>query len=181
MGIPSYFSYILKNYGNIISRLNRKVDNLYLDSNSIIYDSLRQLEEHHNFEERLIHNVCVKIDEYIKRTAPSHTIFIAFDGVAPVAKLDQQRNRRYLSTLEKKIHKRLSISNTTSWNSTAITPGTIFMKKLGEYITEYYYNKERSYGVQKLLFPQVMRLEKENTRFFSTSETIQYFIKIIQP
>ena len=59
MGIPSYFSYILKNYGNIISRLNRKVDNLYLDSNSIIYDSLRQLEENHNFEERLIHKVCV--------------------------------------------------------------------------------------------------------------------------
>ena len=110
MGIPSYFSYILKNYGNIISRLNRKVDNLYLDSNSIIYDSLRQLEENHNFEERLIHKVCVKIDEYIARTAPSHTIFIAFDGVAPVAKLDQQRNRRYLSTLEKKIRGELKLS-----------------------------------------------------------------------
>ena len=50
MGIPSYFSFILKNYGNIISRLKRKVDNLYLDSNSIIYDSLRKLEGNHNFE-----------------------------------------------------------------------------------------------------------------------------------
>lgn len=151
MGIPSYFSFILKNYGNIISRLNRKVNNLYLDSNSIIYDSLRQIEEHHNFEERLIHNVCTKIDEYITRTAPNHTIFIAFDGVAPVAKLDQQRNRRYLSTLEKKIRKGLSIAADTSWNSTAITPGTSFMAKLGKYITNYYANKERNYGVQKII------------------------------
>ncbi len=138
MGIPSYFSFILKNYGSIISRLNRKVDNLYLDSNSIIYDTLRNLDAGSNFEERLIHNVCVKIDEYIGRTAPSNTIFIAFDGVAPVAKLDQQRNRRYLSTLEKKIHKSISKSDIPGWNSTAITPGTSFMAKLGEYITGYY-------------------------------------------
>ena len=35
MGIPSYFSYILKKHANIIARLNRAIDNLYLDSNSI--------------------------------------------------------------------------------------------------------------------------------------------------
>ena len=151
MGIPSYFSFILKNYGNIISRLKRKVDNLYLDSNSIIYDSLRKLEGNHNFEERLIHDVCLKIDEYIAVTMPSHTIFIAFDGVAPVAKLDQQRNRRYLSTLEKKIRGELKLEQEVSWNSTAITPGTPFMEKLGAYITQYYNNKETSYGVQKII------------------------------
>jgi len=151
MGIPSYFSFILKNYGSIISRLNRKVDNLYLDSNSIIYDTLRNLDAGSNFEERLIHNVCVKIDEYIGRTAPSNTIFIAFDGVAPVAKLDQQRNRRYLSTLEKKIHKSISKSDIPGWNSTAITPGTSFMAKLGEYITGYYDKREHDYGVQKII------------------------------
>ena len=65
MGIPSYFSYILKKHANIIAQLNRAIDNLYLDSNSIIYDSLRSLEGNHKFEERLMKAVCKKIDEYI--------------------------------------------------------------------------------------------------------------------
>jgi len=53
MGIPSYFSYIVKNHSDIICKLNKdtlkkiggKIDNLYLDSNSIIYDCFYQLVE----------------------------------------------------------------------------------------------------------------------------------------
>ena len=74
MGIPSYFSFIVKNHGNIvrkIHRLNKNVDNFYLDSNSIVYDCLRALEKEYNgndeqFEKLLIEAVCNKIDEYIK-------------------------------------------------------------------------------------------------------------------
>ena len=46
MGIPSYFSYIVKNHGSIIRRINAlkdPVNNLYLDSNSIIYDIYRNV------------------------------------------------------------------------------------------------------------------------------------------
>ena len=43
MGIPSYFSFLIKNHSNIVKLdLNINIDNLYLDSNSIIYDSLRK-------------------------------------------------------------------------------------------------------------------------------------------
>ena len=48
MGIPSYFSYIVKNHGSIIrkiSALKNPVNNLYLDSNSIIYDVYRNIQE----------------------------------------------------------------------------------------------------------------------------------------
>jgi len=98
MGIPSYFSFIVKNHGNIvrkINRLNKNVDNFYLDSNSIVYDCLRALEKEYNgndeqFEKKLIEAVCIKIDEYIKIIKPKKLVFIAFDGVAPVAKLEQQ-------------------------------------------------------------------------------------------
>ena len=41
MGIPSYFSYIVKNHPAIIRKYIKnilKVDNLYLDCNSIVYD-----------------------------------------------------------------------------------------------------------------------------------------------
>ena len=47
MGIPSYFSYIVKNHANIIKKINKleQIDNFYLDSNSIIYDTLRLISK----------------------------------------------------------------------------------------------------------------------------------------
>ena len=41
--------------------------------------------------------VITKIEYYISIIDPSETVIIAFDGVAPVAKLEQQRGRRYKS------------------------------------------------------------------------------------
>ena len=42
MGIPYYFTYIIKNHNNIIDNLKNisNIHELYLDSNSIIYDSI---------------------------------------------------------------------------------------------------------------------------------------------
>lgn len=104
MGIPSFFSHIVKNHRTIIKKIkdSQKMNNLYLDSNSIIYDCLRSITytKDIQFENELVHEVCLKIDEYIKVIKPDITILIAFDGVAPVAKLEQQRTRRYKSNLE---------------------------------------------------------------------------------
>ena len=47
MGIPSFFSYIIKNHPEIIKKIAKNkfvFNNFYLDSNSIIYDSIRQIE-----------------------------------------------------------------------------------------------------------------------------------------
>ena len=45
MGIPSYFSHIIKNHRNIIENVNSvtNVQNLYLDCNSIVYDAAYKL------------------------------------------------------------------------------------------------------------------------------------------
>ena len=111
MGIPSYFSYIIKNYSNIISNLSKLhkngvvVDNLFMDCNSIIYDVFNSLPEeekgaasNNKIENILIERVIAKIEYYIRLLRPSNTVFIAFDGVAPFAKMEQQRTRRYKST-----------------------------------------------------------------------------------
>jgi len=158
MGIPSYFSFIVKNHTDIIRKLcnlNKNVDNFYLDSNSIIYDCLRALEKEYKgnnekFETILLENVCKKIDEYILTIKPQKIVFIAFDGVAPVAKLEQQRTRRYksylLSFLKNKFEKQKKI-----WDKTAITPGTKFMKNLGNCICSYYKNQEKKYGITEFI------------------------------
>ena len=155
MGIPSYFSYIIKHHPHIIQKLvdhkiaNKRIDNLYLDCNSVIYNEVHLINDIYNtltnseFEQLLLNNICIKIQEYIETIKPTETVFIAFDGVAPMAKLKQQRNRRYKSRFESDLLSQINTSNTvtpntSTWNTTAITPGTSFMKNLGLYVSEYF-------------------------------------------
>jgi 5'-3' exonuclease len=148
MGIPSYFSHVVRRHRQIIKLLNNKsntidkssptIENLYLDSNSMIYDALRVVENQDtcDFEERLIKAVHEKIHFYIRKICPTKIVFITFDGVAPMAKLNQQRTRRYktwyLSELKNKVMSQES--QQSKWNTSAITPGTSFMEKLSKSI-----------------------------------------------
>lgn len=145
MGIPSYFSFIVKNHPRIITKFIRRamvVNNLYLDCNSIIYDVVKK----HDFSESansdiakhnisIITNVIYQIEEYINNINPTNNIYIAFDGVAPVAKLDQQRNRRYKSWYQNNVHKQIfKKAALDPFNTTSITPGTEFMNILNDRI-----------------------------------------------
>ena len=132
MGIPAYFSYIVKNHPTIIKKLQTihgAVDNLLLDCNSIIYDALFNVEftTKVDYEREIIDYVCSKIKEYISDVSPTSIIYIAFDGVAPVAKLEQQRSRRYKSWFTNQVLKKESV-----WDRCAITPGTPFMCALSD-------------------------------------------------
>jgi 5'-3' exonuclease len=141
MGIPSYFSYIVRNHADIIRKFDSstiQIHNLYLDCNSVIYDVIHETDftkiDVKNTE-YIINNVCVKIKSYINLINPSNNVYIAFDGVAPVAKLEQQRNRRYKSWYQSMITSQIYGSDPKiQWDTTAITPGTSFMKLLSETI-----------------------------------------------
>lgn len=157
MGIPYYFSHVVKNHSNIIHKytdIHNNIHNLYLDSNSIIYDSVflvSKLNDCPNFEINLINYVCKKIEEYIRTIKPNNLIYIAFDGVAPVAKLEQQRNRRYKTMLEKQIFNKLYQPNNVSFDTTCITPGTKFMNKLNMAVREYFEDMEERYKVNRII------------------------------
>ena len=184
MGIPAYFSHIIKNYPKIIQRFQKKstVNHLYLDSNSIVYDAMRSIEYSGNnddYERKLINAVCKKIETYIQQISPSHLLFIAFDGVAPVAKLDQQKNRRYKSWFTNQYDK----TDNPVWNSTAITPGTDFMNKLNLQV-RYHFRKPSSYNVKKIIisgsdFPgegehKIFEYIRENTKELENMKTVIY-------
>lgn len=157
MGIPSYFSHIVREYGHIIKKYekNKEINNLYMDSNSIIYDCLFKLLDNYNgdnekFEKNIIEAVISKIEMYISIIQPTNCLYIAFDGVAPVAKMEQQRNRRYKSYLEKEIKKQIDPNYKETWDRTAITPGTKFMNKLKKIKTHFEKNPKR-YNLNKVI------------------------------
>ena len=145
MGIPFFFTHIIKNYPYIIKKYIKdvlKVDNLYLDCNSIIYDAYSKMEFDKLTESvaiSIIRRVILKIEEYISIVQPSKTVIIAFDGVAPVAKLEQQRSRRYKSVYQNQISRMIFKKDKDDpWNTTAITPGTKFMDELNIMVTEHF-------------------------------------------
>ena len=71
MGIPSFFSYIVKNHPSIIRKYKKEllnVDNLYLDCNSIIYDAYSNMKFDILTESvaiSIIKAVILKIEYYI--------------------------------------------------------------------------------------------------------------------
>ena len=149
MGIPSYFSFIVKNHPSIIRKYSKSlltVDNLYLDCNSIIYDAYSKMKFDSLTESvaiSIIKAVISKIEYYIQTIAPSKTVIIAFDGVAPVAKLEQQRSRRYKSGYQNNISRALfKKEKDDPWNTTAITPGTKFMSELNALISARFSDKD---------------------------------------
>ena len=151
MGIPSYFSKVVKAYRHILKDLKylSHVNNLYMDCNSLIYDAVKNNPTYDKgksaeYEKELIRMVCSKIDYYVSVLNPQTRVFIAFDGVAPVAKLSQQRDRRYKSWYTAQIQRDIEGAGyKEAWNTSAITPGTNFMRQLNEEVVEYFGKKMR--------------------------------------
>ena len=73
----------------------------------------------------MMDSIFEKIIECIHITNVSDLGYIAIDGPAPRAKMEQQRHRRLKSAKEKKI-----------WDTNAITPGTPFMNTLNLFLKE---------------------------------------------
>ena len=79
------------------------------------------------FENQLIGRVIDQIRKYIAKIAPLHGVFIAFDGVAPLAKMKQQRTRRYKAAA---MTSQGGGGGASAWSTANITPGTNFMNQL---------------------------------------------------
>lgn len=136
MGLPSYYKYIIKKYPEIIEKKLTNIDNLFLDFNGSIYNAYHKV----GTNEKLIIKQCLEdLDELIELTNPN-ILFIAIDGVAPRAKMRQQRLRRFKSVYDKnmqdEIKKSLNMKIDT-FDKNAFTPGTVFMNKLNIALKEH--------------------------------------------
>jgi 5'-3' exonuclease len=139
MGIPGFFSYYYSNKKSI-SSLNPTDNTLYnyifFDYNSLIHPISHVVLQKYPSETKLstLEDIIIEnVIEYtlfnIKKYSSKNTqIFIYIDGVAPVGKLKQQRERRYKTVFTKNSDSNNSSQNI--WDSNVISPSTLFMQKL---------------------------------------------------
>ena len=155
MGIPSYFSYLIHNHKSVLCKHAKMMkqgtvfERLYMDCNSILYDCFRKIPDSEtNTEIQLMELTAIEIEKYISLINPTQYVYIAFDGVAPMAKMDQQRTRRYKSWFDGCVMEKITPSAATKTTTTSIfTPGTDFMNKL----TVFMRNRFEGQGAIKMI------------------------------
>jgi 5'-3' exoribonuclease 2 len=167
MGVPALFRWLSRKYPKIISPVveddldeeiggakysdpnpNGEVDNLYLDMNGIVHPcSHPEHKSPPETEDEMFLDIFTYTDRVLMMARPRKVLMIAVDGVAPRAKMNQQRARRFRSAQDAKIKddetaRELrerenrgeliddAIKAKKSWDSNAITPGTPFMDGL---------------------------------------------------
>ena len=120
MGIPSYYKKLIDNIPGLVSKDSKDIHWLFMDFNCLIYHCIDtytgNLDE---WEAQFIESIVTYCLKVIKIVNPKG-VFIAIDGVVPMAKMRQQRLRRFKSAWSKM----------DTWDKNAITPGTVFMSKL---------------------------------------------------
>ena len=84
-------------------------------------------EDHDAWEKELLKEVERTVKEVWVTAGKPDRVLLAVDGVVPMAKIRQQRVRRFKSVWLRKG----SASGPATWDTNAITPGTEFMDSLG--------------------------------------------------
>ncbi|KAK7466207.1 exonuclease II Exo2 [Stygiomarasmius scandens] len=154
MGIPKFFRWLSERYP-LTSQLieENKIpefDNLYLDFNSIIHNCSHPNDADAHFrlsEEQIFTSIFTYVDHLFGKIRPKKLFFMAIDGVAPRAKMNQQRSRRFRTAKEarevreKAEAKGEKLPEEKAFDSNCITPGTPFMARLSDQL-KYFVNKK---------------------------------------
>jgi len=179
MGVPGFFAWLQKNKKKllinnlILKTMEKKTNFLMLDTNCLLHpcvafilskysrgeiaiDSKKSLRS--QLEELIWERIKFTVDDMILRLKPEY-VYIAIDGVAPMGKILQQRQRRYKYLFDKKI--KLDDGKTNNYvneqidneieyittegihvphkpiSSIELTPGTDYMERLHKSIVKY--------------------------------------------
>ena len=140
MGIPYYYYNIIRKNDGLVLNNIKKCDRLFLDFNSIIHKCSATIIEKHpkNYTwQQMFDEITSYTCKIISICKPNNLVYVAIDGVAPRAKIQQQRRRRYISAYRNNLindFKRANNMQVSDWDSNCITPGTDFMKALDKYL-----------------------------------------------
>lgn len=142
MGIPAYYKKLVDNINGLVLQRHpdETVDWLFMDFNCLIYHCLHHMPAYSDdmgaydkecWETEFTEQIVRYALRVIHEVQPSEGVYLAIDGVVPMAKMRQQRLRRFKSAWIRQNQSWLDSSEKPSgWDTNAITPGTEFMKKL---------------------------------------------------
>ncbi|TNJ29049.1 5'-3' exoribonuclease 2 [Giardia muris] len=123
MGVPSFFRWIQERYPHVIqdvpeaapntpeadidsggTPLGFAIDNLYIDTNGLIHPCFHpENREGPKTEEEVFEEIFAYLDRLVNICRPRRLLYLAIDGPAPRAKLNQQRSRRFTSAYERQL------------------------------------------------------------------------------
>ena len=147
MGVPKFFRWMSERYPAISQLIadNRipEFDCLYLDMNGIIHNCTHSNNDSPTYrltEDKMFIAIFNYIEHLFSKIKPQKLFFMAIDGVAPRAKMNQQRARRFRTALdaetarEKAIKEGIEMPKEEAFDSNCITPGTDFMARLTRHL-----------------------------------------------
>ncbi|XP_072744111.1 5'-3' exoribonuclease 2 homolog isoform X1 [Anoplolepis gracilipes] len=182
MGVPAFFRWLSRKYPSVIVEcIEQKMinadgvcipvnsadpnpngvefDNLYLDMNGIIHPCTHPEDKPApKDEDEMMEAIFECIDRLFRIVRPRKLLYMAIDGVAPRAKMNQQRSRRFRASKEttEKINEIQRIRSELAtkgaplppekpkeehFDSNCITPGTPFMARLSACLHYYIHDR----------------------------------------
>lgn len=138
MGIPSYYKRLYDSNPQLVQKRvsNAGADILLFDFNCLIYHCVRgprmpvySVETKDEWETALFQEIKRYVLKIWEVAGKPREVFLAVDGVVPMAKIRQQRLRRFKSVwlAGKEVEAGVRVGG---WDTNQITPGTEFMEKL---------------------------------------------------
>jgi 5'-3' exonuclease len=193
MGIEKFFSTVNRNFQVVstidLENISSKTDlihskYLFIDFNSIIHNVssklIGELNQSHSSSttkyshvklEDLDYLIIQEVNLFIIKLLEKinlkslELVYAALDGVPTFAKILEQKKRRFMGDFVDKLLSRYSLP--FNWSKNNISPGTIFMEKINQYL-----NNIKSITKNKLIKKEDLILKPSDYEFYSPSDGV---------